>query len=144
VPDGVAVLDPAGARAELLRFLLWQGFTVEPIGTSENLRVGSSDDSFEHRPVFVLPGDLLWEYLRDMSDSYRDEPDPLGEALSMTGIHAVEFLTTDHGDGRNALRALGFRRDPTGRVEFFEEKDLPERPHLSGPPGDLGWRAERS
>ncbi len=33
--------------------------------------------------------------------------------------------TADHGDGRNATTALGFRRAADGSIEFFVEDDRP-------------------
>jgi hypothetical protein len=95
-----------------------------------------------HRPVLDLPADLLWDYLVEMSASCRHASDPLREALSLTKIHTLEYLTTDHGDGRNAVRALGFRRSRRGGVEFFVDKDAPEPPRGRAPQDELEWVAD--
>jgi hypothetical protein len=75
-----------------------------------------------------------------MSERYLNQSDPLLEALSLTQIHATEYLTTDHGDGVNATRALGFRRTARGDIEFFVDQDVPhiERPE---PSSDLRWES---
>lgn len=83
---------------------------------------GRSRRAFWYQPVFTLPADLLAEYLRKMSEHYG-----MPEALSLTKIHAAEYLTTDHGEGLNATTALGFRRTKSGEVEFFLDQDPPER-----------------
>jgi hypothetical protein len=52
----------------------------------------------------------------------------------------MEYLTTDHGNGMNATRSLGFRRTAQGDVEFFVEQDVPPfEPSDSSP--DLEWGA---
>ncbi|GAA0946915.1 hypothetical protein GCM10009559_45640 [Pseudonocardia zijingensis] len=60
--------------------------------------------------------------------------------MSLTRIHLVEELTTDHGDGLNYVSALGYRRK-RGKVEFFVEREVPEpgKAHHQG--SDLEWRA---
>ncbi len=111
-------------RAEIFEFLEREGLSFERLGPGEDYRVGSSARRmFRHEPVFTVPTDLLAEYLLAMSERCRDQPDPLREALSLTKIHAMEYLTTDHGAGFNATTALGFRRTGRGDVEFFVEQD---------------------
>ncbi|SDH55761.1 hypothetical protein SAMN05192558_111110 [Actinokineospora alba] len=81
---------------------------------------GRSRRAFWYEPVLTLPAELLAEYLDKMSEQYG-----MPEALSLTKIHAVEYLTTDHGEGLNATTALGFRRTKSGEVEFFLDQDPP-------------------
>lgn len=136
------VMTSMDDRSEIISYLEREGLELVPSGpgADDYAVVDRSRRAFLYQPVFTLPADLLSEYLRTMSRSYLDQPDPLREALSLTQIHAVEYLTTDHGNGRNATRALGFRRTARGDVEFFVDQDVPgvEQPE---PSGDLGWGA---
>ncbi|WP_219413096.1 hypothetical protein [Pseudonocardia nigra] len=129
-------------RRAIISYLEREGLALIPTGSGDDYRVvDPSRRAFLHgEPVFTLPADLLSEYLVEMSERYRDQPDPLGEALSLTRIHAMEYLTTDHGDGLNATMALGFRRTTRGDVEFFVEQDIPSAEFVE-PSADLEWRA---
>jgi hypothetical protein len=131
--------DPTDFRGELISYLERQGLELIPTGSGDDYRVaGRTERVFLHEPVFSLPVDLLSEYLHTMSEEYRDQPDPLREALSLTKIHAAEYLTTDHGDGLNGTTALGFRRTGDGGVEFFHELDVPPVPRRRPVP-HLRW-----
>lgn len=77
-----------------------------------------------HAPELTIPPALFAEYLHGMARGMDDHPDPFTEALSLTRIHLVEALDTDHGDGLNHVSALGYRRR-RGRVEFFVETEPP-------------------
>lgn len=128
-------------RNEIISHLGRDGLELIPTGSGDDYTVVyRSRRAFLYEPVFTLPADLLSEYLVTMSERYRDQPDPVLEALSLTQIHAMEYLTTDHGDGLNATRALGFRRTARGDVEFFVDQDVPDvgRPE---PSADLEWGA---
>jgi hypothetical protein len=117
---------PVDYRGEIIAYLEREGLALIPTGSGDDYRVvGRTRRAFLYEPVFTLPSDLLSEYLIAMSERYRDQPDPLREALSLTKIHAMEYLTTDHGDGLNATVALGFRRTERGDVEFFLEQNVP-------------------
>lgn len=133
--------EAADQRAEILEYLAREGLTFE-CRSADTYRVGPPH-MFRSAPHFTVPPDLLDEYLRTMSKRYGDQPDPFREALSLTKIHAMEYLTTDHGGGRNATTALGFRRARSGEVEFFVEQGEPDY----GPPPGNGetweWRAAR-
>jgi hypothetical protein len=83
---------------------------------------------------------LFQEYLQDMSRRMSDEQNPFDEALSLTRIHLVEELATDHGDGLNYVRALGYRRK-RGKVEFFVEQEIQQPGSRTRPPEDLEWHA---
>jgi hypothetical protein len=83
---------------------------------------------------------LFQEYLQDMSRRMSDEQNPFDEALSLTRIHLVEELATDHGDGLNYVRVLGYRRK-RGKVEFFVEQEIPQPGSRTRPPEDLEWHA---
>jgi hypothetical protein len=126
--------------AEIVRSLRAQGFTVEPTGHGDEYVLGSDDGTLARRPLLSLPPDLLSEYLEQTGRNYRDAADPLAEALSLTMVHLIEELETDHHEGRNYVRALGLRRDPHGRVELFVEQDLPDVPRRPFD-ADLEWRA---
>ena len=129
--------------AEILRGLRRQGLTVEPTGSGDDYAVRSKGaDIFAYRPVLTLPAALLSEYLAQMARDIHDAPDPSAEALSLTTIHLVEELETDHHEGRNYVRALGFRRGNGGRVEMFVDQDLPDLP-ARRPDPDLRWEARR-
>ena len=128
--------------AEILRDLRREGFIAEPTGTSDDYAVRSRGDTFAFRPVLTLPAALLSEYLEQMSRDIHDAPDPLAEALSLTMIHLGEELGTDHHEGRNYTRALGFRRGRGGRVEMFVDQDRPPIP-ARRPDPNLRWTAER-
>jgi hypothetical protein len=131
--------SPTECRREIISYLERQGLALIPTGSENDYRVvGRTRRAFYYEPVFTLPVALLSEYLNAMSEDYRDQPDPLREALSLTKIHAMEYLTTDHGDGLNATTALGFRRTENGDVEFFLEQDVPPVPHREPSP-DLRW-----
>jgi hypothetical protein len=134
---------PADPRGGIVAALEREGLELVPTGSGDDFRVvDRGRRAFLHGPpVFTLPADLLAEYLQDMSTRCQDQPDPLGEALSLTQIHVVEYLTTDHGDGLNATTALGFRRTSRGDVEFFLEQDVPPLGQVAPSP-DLRWEAE--
>lgn len=129
------------ALGRILQFLRDDGVSFLPIGTSDNFEVGpESTRPFRYRPVLTIPGDLLIEYLKDMGENFRDEADPFSEALSMTEIHLVEYLRTDHGSGSNATTAIGFRKGSNGEVELFVEKDCPRLEESADPEeGELRW-----
>jgi hypothetical protein len=95
-----------------------------------------------HEPVFTVPAALLLEYLAAMAQGLTDEPDPFAEAVSLNKIHAMEYLTTDHGRGLNATTALGYRRHRDGTVEFFHERD-PDHGWDPLPAAEYGWGADR-
>ncbi|MGQ0572822.1 MAG: hypothetical protein ACT4RN_01315 [Pseudonocardia sp.] len=129
---------------QIFEFLRREGLEFERVGDSDDYRVRGLDGRmFRFEPVFTVPADLLQEYLQRMSASYRDRPDPLGEALSLTRMHATEYLTTDHGGGCNATTSLGFRRTRRGDVEFYVEQEEPDG--SAPPPGGevLEWTAHR-
>jgi hypothetical protein len=128
-------------RNAVISYLEKEGLALIRIGSGDDYRVvDRTRRSFLYEPIFTLPVDLLSEYLSKMSERYLNQPDPLLEALSLTQIHAMEYLTTDHGGGLNATRALGFRRTPRGDIEFFVDQDVPhvERPE---PSSDLRWES---
>ncbi len=87
--------------------------------------------------MLTVSESLLSEYLEQVGSDIGLPVDP----LTLTTIHLVEEPETDHHEGRNHVRALGFRRDRRGRVELFVEKDVPERPYRLSHP-DLEWRAD--
>lgn len=131
--------------AEVVSFLEEDGIVLHRTGSPSEFAVGSeSERKFWHRPVLTIPGDLLAEYLVDVSRQYADSADPGREALSVTGIHLMEHLGTDHGSGANATTALGFRRNGSGRVELFVEKELPKVERPEGADGDVfEWTPDR-
>ncbi|WP_300019250.1 hypothetical protein [Pseudonocardia sp.] len=121
-----AVLD--GLRQE--------GLTFDRLGEGDDYGPGAGARArFVHRPVLTLPPAELEEFVRQLG-----EPDHTS-GVEMAALHVVETLTTDHGDGRNATTAVGFRFVPGGRVEFYADVDRPDLP----PPGSelLGWGADR-
>lgn len=127
---------------EVLDGLRSEGFILEPTGDGDDYAVRSKGvDIFEYRPVLSLPAALLSEYLEQMSRDLRDDAQPLAEAVSLTTMHLVEELETDHHEGRNYVRALGFRRR-RGRVEMYVDQDLPDIPTREPDP-DLRWEARR-
>lgn len=129
--------------AEVLRNLPRQGFIAEPTGSGDDYTVRSRGvDTFAFRPVLTMPAALLDAYLEQMSHDIHDAADPLDEALSLTLVHLEEELATDHHEGRNYVRALGFRRGRGGRVELFVDQDLPDLPPRAPDP-DLRWEAHR-
>ena len=113
-------------RQEIIGYLAkHEGLVLTPIRSGDEYVVHSVwRDAFRYSPVFTLPADLLSEYLHQCGREFPNHPDPLGEAVSMTQIHAAEYLGTDHGDGLNATVALGFRRTRAGKVEFFLDQDV--------------------
>lgn len=130
-------------RNEIIAFLEKEGLVLTPLASGDEYAVhGRTRRAFFHRPVFTLPADLLAEYLQKMSEKYADQQDPLLEALSLTRIHAMEYLTTDHGGGLNATTALGFRRTDRGDVEFFVDQDRPKPGTPAGSGDELTWVAD--
>ena len=127
-----------GVVAELVRNLAEEGLALARRGTGDDYEVRSTDDHFAFRPVLTLPESLLVEYLEQLDV---DGHLPL-DALSLTTVHLVEELETDHYEGRNYVRALGFRRGRRGRVEMFVDQDLPDIPYRPPNP-DLMWTADR-
>lgn len=129
-------------REEILRFLEREDLTFELTGSDDQLAVGSSSGpAFLHQSVFTVPPDLIAGYLVEMSKRFADEPDPMCEALALTKIHAMEYLTTDHGNGLNATTALGFRRNTRGQVEFYVGHNKAE-PVVPPEPDQLEWVAD--
>ena len=129
----------AGAvLAELVRELEEEGPLLERRGDSDDYDVRSTGGEFALQPVLTMPESLLVEYVEQLAE----DPDLPLDALSLASVHVVEELTTDHHEGRNYVRALGFRRGRRGRVELFVEKDVPPIPHRPPDP-DLQWTAYR-
>jgi hypothetical protein len=125
----------------LLRRLSDEGFVFEPIEGGGGYRFESRHGTMlPLRPVLTVSEETFDEYLDAMSHDLREMPDPRAEALSLTKIHVVEELSTDHGDGLNYVRALGYRRGRGGRVEFFVDQEIPE-PRDVPAPGTYEWRA---
>jgi hypothetical protein len=125
--------------AELLRNLAEQGLRLVRRGTGDDYEVHSADGLFAFRPVLTLPESLLAEYVDQVR---RDTSLPI-DPLDLTTIHLVEELETDHHEGRNYVRALGFRRGRAGQVSLFVEKDVPPVPYRPPDP-DLVWTADES
>jgi hypothetical protein len=125
--------------AELVRNLAEHGLFLERRGATDDYEVRSSDGHLAFQPVLTVPESLLSEYLEQVGGDMRLPIDP----LTLTTIHLVEELDTDHHDGRNHVRVLGFRRDRRGHVELFVEKNVPQRPYRPSDP-DLEWRADES
>lgn len=125
---------------ELVQNLAEQGLLLERLHDGDDYEVRATDDIFAFQPVLTMPAALLVEYVEQLGD---DSYLPLGP-LSLTTIHLVEELETDHHGGRNYVRALGFRRSRGDRVELFVEKDVPPVPYLPPDPDpDLRWEARR-
>jgi hypothetical protein len=135
---------PAGEFVtELVRNLAKEGLALEHRGSGDDYVIRSADDLFAFEPVLTMPEALLAEYLEQLGRDIRDDPNMPLDPLTLTTIHVVEELETDHHEGRNYVRALGFRRGRRGRVELFVEKDVPELPYRPPNP-DLEWCADES
>jgi hypothetical protein len=68
-------------------------------------------------------------------------PDASGSGSSFIGpTHLVEELTTDHGEGLNYVRALGYRRK-RGKAEFFVDQEIPQSRGRHPSTDDMEWRA---
>jgi hypothetical protein len=134
-------VDEGNLVGTMLAYLRESGFVIESAPVRDAFVVRTYRGTpFPLTPTLVIPPGLFREYLEDMSDRMSDERDPFGEAMSLTRIHLVEELSTDHGDGLNYVRALGYRRR-RGKVEFFVDQEIPQqgRRHPSSP--DLEWQA---
>ena len=137
--DGIA--DEGDLVGTVLAHLRESGFVIEPAPVRDAFVVRAYGGTpFPLTPTLVIPPGLFREYLEGMGAQMSDEQDPFGEALSLTKVHLVEELATDHGDGLNYVRALGYRRK-RGKVEFFVDQDIPQQGgrHPSSP--DLEWQA---
>jgi hypothetical protein len=128
---------------ELIRNLAEQGLVLERRGTGDDYDVRSTGDTFAFRPVLTLPASLLAEYVEQVGEDIRDNPHMQIDPLALATIHLVEELDIDHHEGRNYVRALGFRRGRRGRVELFVEQDVPQLANRPANP-DLEWRADES
>ena len=95
--------------------------------------------NFAFEPVLTMPEALLLEYVEQLAE----DPDLPLDAFSLASIHLVEELATDHHEGRNYVRALGFRRGRRARVELFVEKDIPPPP-FRPLDRDVRWTADES
>jgi hypothetical protein len=135
IPDG---RDLVGT---VVTYLRESGFAIEPAPVRDAFVVRAYRGTpFPLTPTLVIPPALFREYLEHMADRMGDEQDPFGEAMSLTKVHLVEELATDHGDGLNYVSGLGYRRK-RGKVEFFVDQEIPrpgQRPPASA---DLEWRA---
>lgn len=130
-------MDATDAVKVILEWLQEEGLHFERVGDSDAYEpVAAARDRFVRFPVLSLPGEVLDEYVRTV-----DAPG-IATARHRAALHVVEMLTTDHGDGRNATVAIGFRRGADGRAEFFVERDLPGPPDPVGEP--LEWTADGS
>lgn len=112
------------------------GFAVSRAGAGYVVSSRSGDD-LAFQPFLSVSEELLREYLEAATGGRSDDR----ETLSLMKLNLVEELTTDHLDGVNYVRALGYRRSKRGDVEFFVDQEIPEvgRPE---PSVDLEWRAE--
>lgn len=125
----------------IVGYLRESGFDVERAPVRDAFVVRSyRGTAFPLAPVLTIPPTLFREYLEDMGGRMRGEQDPLSEALSLTKIHLVEELATDHGDGLNYVRALGYQRK-RGKVEFFVDQEIPGPGHRQSASAELEWRA---
>jgi hypothetical protein len=140
VPD--ELMSDHDLVGDVVRQLQESGFVVERAQRRDAFLVRSYRGiGFPLGPVLTIPPALFRQYLEDLGSCMDDEPDPFGEALSLTMVHLDEELTTDHGDGLNYVRALGFRRK-RGKVEFFVEQEIPQaESRLTPSSADLEWRA---
>jgi hypothetical protein len=136
----VAGADAGELVTEIVAFLAEDGFvlTKQPGGDGYVVDPGRGNVL---GPVLTVPPALFREYLEAMSRTLEGQPDPFAEALSLTRIHLMEELGTDHGDGRNYVRALGYRRRRDGSVEFYVDKEIPDRGQPPPPSPDLTWQA---
>lgn len=125
-------------------YLFERQFVVEPTSTpGEYVVTANGDGELPLRPTLSLDNHLLSEYLTAMSEDYPNVSDPLLEALSLTEIHIEEELDTVDLEGHNHAKALGVRRGPQGKAEWFAER---AEPNLSTSPvqpsAHLGWQAD--
>jgi hypothetical protein len=129
------------AREGLLRFLADEGHVFTPLRGGDHYKfISRLGTDYPLHPVLTIPEDLFQEYLEEQARHLNDEPDPFAEALSLAMINVMEELDTDHGDGLNYTRALGYRRDRSGKVRFFVDQERPKREQVPPSP-DLEWVA---
>jgi hypothetical protein len=127
-------------RFELIDFLKSDGILLTPQDGSDDYVVsGLFGRAFVHAPIFSLSAALLDEYLGQLAETLSGREDPRREALSLTKVHAQEYLATDHGGGANATTSLGFRREPSGSVEFFVEQGSLRRLGGGRRNSDVAW-----
>jgi hypothetical protein len=125
----------------IIVYLRESGFVVEPASSRDGFVVRSyRGTAFPLTPTLTIPPAVFQEYLQDMSERMSDEQNPFDEALSLTRIHLVEELATDHGDGLNYVRALGYRRE-RGKVKFFVDQEIPPPGSRSQSSSGMEWRA---
>jgi hypothetical protein len=125
----------------IIGYMRESGFVVERASVRDTFVVRSyRGTGFPLTPVLTIPPAVFHEYLQDMSERMTDEQNPFDEALSLTRIHLVEELATDHGDGLNYVRALGYRRK-RGKAEFFVDQEIPHPGSRHPSAEDLEWRA---
>lgn len=134
------VSAPAGGStgplvAEVLAELDAVGFAVSRDGIGYVVSSKAGDD-LAFTPRLTLSEELLSEYLAAASGGVSDSR----YAFSLAKLNLVEELTTDHLDGVNYVRALGYRRSRRGGVEFFVDVEAPDVSRTE-PSDDLEWRA---
>jgi hypothetical protein len=135
------IVDKNDLVDSVLAYLRESGFVIERAAARDTFVVRSyRGTGFPLAPTLTIPPAVFQEYLQDMSERRSDEQSPFDEALSLTRIHLVEELATDHGDGLNYVRALGYRRK-RGKVEFFVDQEIPQPGSRYPSAQDLEWRA---
>lgn len=134
----------ADYETTVVHYLAQRQFAIETgSAPGDYIVTADGDKELPLRPRLSLANQVLSEYLSAMSEDYLDKPDPMLEALSLTEIHIEEELATVDLDGQNYAKALGVRRDPKGKAEWFAERSEPD---LSAerlqPSEDLIWQAD--
>ncbi|WP_214370903.1 hypothetical protein [Pseudonocardia sp. H11422] len=123
----------------LFEYLRGSGFELERHGKGDSYRVTSPEGKTHPlNPVLVVNATDLDDYVEQLLSGAKGGSGE-EEALGMVSLNVLEELSTDHGDGYNFVRSLGFRRRKE-RVDFFVDSSPPE-PGEFDPSSPLAWTA---
>lgn len=132
---------PDGRLEWLFDYLRGSGFELERHGKGDSYRISPPEGkTHPSSPVLFASSADFDEYVEQLLAASKGGSGE-EEALGTVSLNVLEELSTDHGDGYNFVRSLGFRRH-RGRVEFFVDSNPPE-PGAFDPDSPLAWTAYR-